>query len=281
MAGNISPMQENIPQATGNLRALQLRMTEILLEVDKVCRSNGIRYWIDFGTLLGAVRHGGFIPWDDDVDICVLEDDFDKFVEACTKSLPEWLYVQTEKNEPKSGMGGGFLKIRDRRSLYINDFDSFQLDYNKGIFVDVFKSINYPRMPKFAFRYLSKRISYAFGFYHFPRLVQLRSIICYFAYPFSYFFHKGIFKLFYLFGKSDKYFSTPERYAYGLYTSKDAIFPLKEIEFEGHKVMGPANPDQRLHDSFGDYWKMPDKEHRRSHAVYVLLDEHMGKVNYQ
>jgi lipopolysaccharide cholinephosphotransferase len=273
-------MQESIPQATGNLRALQLRMTEILLEVDKVCRNNGIRYWIEYGTLLGAVRHGGFIPWDDDTDICVLEDDFDKFIEVCNKSLPDWLYVQTEKNEPCSGMGGGLIKIRDRRSLYINDFDSFKLDYNKGIFVDVFKSINCPKMPKSLFRYLSKRISLSYGFYHYPCLISFRTIVCYFLYPISYLFHKGIFNFFYLFGKSDKYFFTPERYSYGLYSSKDAIFPLKEIEYEGHKVMGPANPDQCLRDIYGDYMKIPEKSCRRTHAVCVLVDEQVGKVSY-
>ncbi len=280
MVASIKGMQEYFPRATGNLRALQLRMTEILLEVDKVCRLNDIRYWIDFGTLLGAVRHGGFIPWDDDIDICVIEDDFDKFIEACNKSLPDWLYVQTEENEPSAGMGGGFVKVRDRRSLYVNDFDSFKLDYNKGIFLDVFKSINYPRMPKFAFHYLSRRISFSFGFFHIPRLVKFRSIVCYFLYPISYLFHKCIFNFFYLFGKSDYFFSTPERYAYGIYTPKDAIFPLKEIDFEGHKVMCPANPDRRLRDSFGDYMKIPDEKHRRTHAVYVLIDKEVGKVNY-
>ena len=99
-------------QPSANLRRLQLRMLDILMEIDKVCRRNSIRYWLDFGTLLGAVRHGGFIPWDDDLDIAVHDEDYDRFLACCAKELPEWLVVQTEITEPESHMGGGLIKIR-------------------------------------------------------------------------------------------------------------------------------------------------------------------------
>ena len=71
-------MEEDFSKYNGEgtmLRKAQLRMVDILVAIDKVCRDNGINYWIDYGTLLGAVRHKGFIPWDDDIDICVLTED--------------------------------------------------------------------------------------------------------------------------------------------------------------------------------------------------------------
>lgn len=56
-----------------SLRNLQLQLVDILIEFDRICRKNNIDYWLDSGSLLGAARHGGFIPWDDDLDVCVLK----------------------------------------------------------------------------------------------------------------------------------------------------------------------------------------------------------------
>ena len=61
---------------------------EVLEDVDRVCKKHGIRYFADWGTLLGAVRHGGFIPWDDDLDICMKRQDYTRFLEIAPKELP-------------------------------------------------------------------------------------------------------------------------------------------------------------------------------------------------
>ena len=78
------------------LRKAQMREVAILQEVDKICRKHDIKYWIDFGTLLGAVRHGGFIPWDDDLDISMLSSDYQKFMEVAPQELPDWLFLQNK-----------------------------------------------------------------------------------------------------------------------------------------------------------------------------------------
>lgn len=85
---NVSEM----PKASGVLRTFQQAEMQLLKKVDSVCQKHGINYWLDFGTLLGAVRHRGMIPWDDDVDISMLRQDYEKFLSICKSEFPEDLY---------------------------------------------------------------------------------------------------------------------------------------------------------------------------------------------
>ena len=83
------------------LRKAQLRMLEILKAVDAICRKHQIDYWLDAGTLLGAVRHKGFIPWDDDIDIAIRREDYPRMREILQQELPENLVFvdwTTDKN---------------------------------------------------------------------------------------------------------------------------------------------------------------------------------------
>lgn len=260
------------------LRKVQLKMLDILIVVDDLCRKNEICYWIDFGTLLGAVRHKGFIPWDDDLDICVHEKDYERFQKVCLEQLPDDLFLQNETTDPNSYMGKGMLKIRDKNSLFIHGFDNFRKDYNKGVFIDVFIGKSYPKISHKVMRYLFSRIRLAYGFFKYYPELNFKHIICYFLYPVSYVFHSIIAKLI-MWGKPYQMGVTPECYIYGRFTKLEDMFPLKEIEFEGHRFMAPRNPDSRLQDIFGDYMKMPAPENRRTHVVYAFLDRKEGAIN--
>ena len=85
-----------------NLRSCQLKQLSILEEIDKICKRHNIEYWLDGGSLLGAIRHGGFIPWDDDIDIAMSLEDEKRFEQIAPKELPEWLFLQTPATDPGS-----------------------------------------------------------------------------------------------------------------------------------------------------------------------------------
>ncbi|NMB11684.1 MAG: LicD family protein, partial [Firmicutes bacterium] len=117
------------------LRALQLLQLSILKKVRDVCLENDIRYYIVAGTLLGAVRHGGFIPWDDDIDIAMYRDDYDRFREIAPTELGEEFFVQTwenDRNYPRY-----ITKVRVSGTCYLEA--SFRgIDMHHGVFVDIF-----------------------------------------------------------------------------------------------------------------------------------------------
>lgn len=271
-----------LPQADGNLRALQLRMLAILKEIDKICRKNNIRYWIAFGTLLGAVRHKGFIPWDDDMDILVHEDDYERFQQVCSEQLPSWLSLQNDQTDPEAKMGVGLCKIRDNNSILLQSFDDLRRVYNKGAFVDVFKAVISPKRSDKVFTFLLKRITFSYGFFRFYPQLNLHNIVCYLLYPLSYVWHKSLLWLLTRGGKPYYCTQMGEAIFIQKHMSKlDDIFPLKEIEFEGCMFMGPSNPNAYLRTMYGNYMKIPVPEKRRIHALYFVQDVDSVKLNYE
>ena len=108
------------------LRRCQLKQLSILEEIDRICRKHQIGYWLDGGTLLGAVRHKGFIPWDDDIDIAMRQEDLERFIKVAPSELREGLFLQTPQNEPDSKEP--IVKVRDLNSFYVEGADNFAAD---------------------------------------------------------------------------------------------------------------------------------------------------------
>ena len=77
-----------------SLQEAQLRMLEMLCEIDRICKKYDIKYWLDAGTLLGAIRHKGFIPWDDDIDIGMIREDYRKFKSIVKGELDKIIFVK-------------------------------------------------------------------------------------------------------------------------------------------------------------------------------------------
>ena len=124
------------------LRAVQLIELELLCEVDRICHKCGISYRIVAGTLLGAVRHGGFIPWDDDADVGFLRPEYERFRKSCETELDtERFYFQDHRNTP--GYRWGYGKLRRKNTEFVR-LNQEHMPYEQGIFIDLFPYDNVP-----------------------------------------------------------------------------------------------------------------------------------------
>lgn len=117
------------------ITSIQQADLEILKEFDAVCKKLGIGYFVCGGTMLGYVRHGGFIPWDDDIDIGMLRADYNRFLNEAGPYLSDKLFLQTRQSDPK--IPYLFSKIRMNNTEYITEYNDGR-DFHKGICMDLF-----------------------------------------------------------------------------------------------------------------------------------------------
>lgn len=270
------------------LRKIQLSQLRMLRYLDHICREHQLTYWLDGGTLLGAVRHKGFIPWDDDIDIAMPRKDYLKFIEIAKSSLPkDLLFDLTEVKDYKYSYVVP-CTIRDKTTLILET--SFNCDAEKDthLYIDILpidiyhegkEVFFFERQIKKIFRriceiksskffYTSKRDIFYFKTLQKTKILTIDKI--------AYFYLKFI----YLFLKNKKFHILHSKkcgYGYDVYWSRyfntNDIFPLKEIEFEGLSFKCPNKSDAILKVFYGEnYMKIPKIEERRHHFIKVLFD---------
>lgn len=254
----------------GIIREAQLIMFDLLEELDNICKKNNIKYWIDSGTFLGAVRHRGFIPWDDDIDICMLEEDYKKFLKIAKKELSKNIFLQTKETD-KNYIWFPYPKLRDRNSIFIEHIQNENDLYHQGINLDIFvmdsfnvKIIKFIKILLFLNRFEGIKVSKNRNRFLILKKIILKLKINEWHYKFSRLFlekinDNSLIGYRYLFPQLFKY--------------RD-IFPLSEIEFEGHKFPCPNNADAYLKELYGDtYMELPPEKDRVWHAKEIRLNE--------
>lgn len=263
---------------------------EMLIELDRICRKHQIKYNICAGTLLGAVRHKGFIPWDDDIDVRMLRSEYKKFCEVCEEELDrERFFLQNEETDP--GYRWGFARILRNETAYVRVGQEL-LKQKTGIFIDIFPSDGIPQ------KFLQRKIYFKLAFLCRKTLwspvgsrVEKQPILR-LVYkllskippkiPYAIFNHLskrydeqksqivGCMGL-----KADKsVFDSQKIQQKGL--KREWHTDLIELEFEGHMVYAPKDYAGWLTEAFGtDYMQLPPEEKRVVHHTvsYYKLQE--------
>lgn len=128
-------VNEDAESQARQVRYLQEDALFVTKEIDRICRKHNIGYFVCGGTMLGMVRHGGFIPWDDDMDVGMLRADYNRFCEVAKQELREQFFLQTRESDPN--IPYLFSKVRLKGTEYITKYNELR-DFNKGICVDIF-----------------------------------------------------------------------------------------------------------------------------------------------
>jgi lipopolysaccharide cholinephosphotransferase len=256
------------------LRQAQLVMLRLLRAFHEICEEEGLRYWLDAGTLLGAIRHRGFIPWDDDVDVLMPREDYARFCAAAPSALPADMFFQSSETDP--GFACPWIKIRDRYSHI--DEATGPYPYSQAIFIDVFPAVLetgrqhawrdfYSLLPP-----LGKRPEWP------SRSLPLasnakRTLVCaaqcaflgltalpFVRKPFLSYLERG-----------DRAWAYEPPIRWRNLFPEDVVFPRSKVLFEGFEFWGPADPDRYLSGYYGDYMTLPPPEKRVSeHSVEAI-----------
>ena len=248
------------------LRKLQLKMLEILEVVDTICRKHNLPYWISGGTLLGAMRHGGFIPWDDDIDIELLRPDYKKLLKILRKELPSGLYLQTPR---ENGYPLLFSKVRDKFSVIHSEDEDTAPYKEKGVYIDIFSEER-------SYRWLKDFVDFFYGraFRRLKRGKPLHSLKFFYEYVISLILYPVGWILMWI-ARCICAITKPDNilhsYGIGNSTNHNAsyMFPPGLVEFEGKKFSAPKEPDTYLKKQYGNYMSIPSKENRASHFTGV------------
>ena len=251
------------------IKQKQLYILDIVVQI---CEKYNLEYWLDAGTLLGAVRHKGFIPWDDDIDIGLMREDYEVLIKLLLTELPNDLLVQTVENDNKYYLM--FAKVRDK---YSHIYGEIEYDYN-GVFIDIFpfdtitkstkinKFQNYISNLMISLKYNIKMK----GKMPFIKKILKNIISNKFIYKFIYKFLMSLSKI-----QNDKLkVSNGIVCPWAFYTSireKSVYLPTQKVYFEGKLYSAPNNYKRYLTTLYGSDFMIPLKSKHNSHMEKIRL----------
>ena len=279
-------MVEPTSEQLRKMKELEINMFAAFVEA---CRALNLRYYMVGGTLLGAVRHQGFIPWDDDIDVAMPRADYDVFCREGQRYLPDYMFLQCLETEP--AYNANFAKIRDKRTTFV-EYSVRKFPICHGVYIDIFPLDYYPddsrEQKKMDFQQVlfRRRTRAAVDVppqarHRFPVELGLRAVSALTCLRYPSFrkalahrekLHTGV-----------KPGSQWANYC-GAWGKKE-IMPGEwfgegtVLSFEGMEVMGPVRYHEYLSQLYGDYMQLPPVEKRVGHhyAEFIDLDMPCGE----
>lgn len=265
--------REGYVLTSDELKQIQNIQKELIAEIDRICTKCGIQYNMVGGTMLGAIRHKGYIPWDDDADIGFLRTEYEKFREACKTELDAEKYYMQDLRDTE-GYRWGYGKLRRKGTEFIRLNQEF-MPYEQGIFIDLMPFDNVPDnevlrrvhfFQCFCFRKIFwSKVGAEIEKKTFIKLVyKLLSKI-----PFHFVISR--YQRFIDKGQRDKTklvriltFPTPKK-IYGY--NREWYTKLKRYSFDELELPGAEDYDGYLKVKYGDYMMLPPVEKRKIHPV--------------
>lgn len=259
--------------------------TEILLELDRICVKNKISYQLFAGTLLGAIRHKGFIPWDDDIDVCLLREDYERLIQCCKRDLDEKYFLQCLDTDESTTYQ--YAKIRKNGTVFVNSVEQ-QDETHPGIYIDIFPLDNvkphtlmgklHPWVYNFFYvihtsrrkgRVLKARNAFIRGlrylFFYATKLIPKRVL------------ESWVNRTLRLYQNHDTEYvnhltnGVSKKRLKQYLRKKETFYDIDYMEFEGNQLPVPQNYHDVLVTQFGDYLQLPPEEERFPHHDIVKV----------
>lgn len=299
---NTNEMVRKLAIENPNLRTLtdadianiQAVLLDMIVDLDALCRKHGLSYFLCAGTALGAVRHGGFIPWDEDVDIGMPRCDYDRLTDLLLAEYADKYWVQSIWNNENYDLP--FLKVRRKGTKMVEAFEPDP--EHAGVFIDIYPLENVPDFAPWRWlhgavsdflhlccscvRMRTKKERY-YALFDDPQMrkaVRMKATI---GKCLGFFAPKRWYRM------TDRWvscckkqttkrvsFPSGRKHYFGEMCSRKSFFPLKEVDFAGKRFFLLADPDEHLSLLYGDYKAVPPADKQERHTV---LELELGEVH--